>query len=571
MAETQTTDKNYSKSLESLSDEQVDALPVSEGKKEEIKKRRDSQKTPATEAHTAHSDSSEASKKEEGFFSGLQNWGADILSGAAGVAQSAVDATGIPEVANYVQNQTGDLRSQAMNAITSNITQPPEVPAQTSPAPRPGESQQAFELRQERDAAVGGFMDGLMNFGDQVKKNYNELFNAEEAPAAEVQGASDVSAEIASTANTYGMTPEDIAPAAQQAAAESANPTEFQAKLQEYTAMLQREQEMAKQRMQMQESAIRFQEDLGPEGKIDPNRWLKNTDFGDKMLLGVTLLFFGRDGLGFIQNMINKDIEAQKFQLNDKFRREEANQAATIQTWKQMMKGGGPNGQLLMRKHNLLSSVIASGEKASMNPGITPQQKANLQANMQQLYIERDNVIAQMDQAALDGVNFPDRAFDGSLDETPWLNEEQAKKYVPGFGVAASQFDKEEFQKTRALMEVPLTHTSSIVKIASGNHNRLSITDRQTLETDLAMLAGNLRLDILGPGVMTEDEYKRLRKLIGNPNDFIQDKEWALAKLRKVEARLKMKMDLAIDRHIPHLRKKPKSSGMSTFKPNKKK
>lgn len=72
-------------------------------------------------------------------------------------------------------------------------------------------------------------------------------------------------------------------------------------------------------------------------------------------------------------------------------------------------------------------------------------------------------------------------------------------------------------------------------EVKDPNYSRLSIPDRRRLNQKRGLLAGQLRLAIVGPGALSDTEYQIILNSIGDPNKFIFQK----AELDKVDYLMK--------------------------------
>lgn len=82
----------------------------------------------------------------------------------------------------------------------------------------------------------------------------------------------------------------------------------------------------------------------------------------------------------------------------------------------------------------------------------------------------------------------------------------------------------------RPPLEVALNGLRGLRNLARGA-NKLSPEERVAVTSQLNILAGQLRIPITGPGVMTEEEFKRILATIGNPLSFTSWRGLESAKL----------------------------------------
>lgn len=111
---------------------------------------------------------------------------------------------------------------------------------------------------------------------------------------------------------------------------------------------------------------------------------------------------------------------------------------------------------------------------------------------------------------------------------------------LPNGEIAIANKDPETVKnfniQVRPTYEMPLNALRDLERFAR-TASRLDVKDRGLIESKLARAAGLLRIPYTGPGVFTEDEYRRILKTIGDPKASVfQMVEFA--KLRDNIARL---------------------------------
>jgi len=99
--------------------------------------------------------------------------------------------------------------------------------------------------------------------------------------------------------------------------------------------------------------------------------------------------------------------------------------------------------------------------------------------------------------------------------------KDRASIEVPGYGPAANEELAKDFNKNvRPTYEKPLVAIDDLLQ-SYKTFNRLSYNDRRKMEAKLELLAGQMRLPIIGPGTVQPAEYERLRNVLGNPNKLM--------------------------------------------------
>lgn len=289
--------------------------------------------------------------------------------------------------------------------------------------------------------------------------------------------------------------------------------------------------------------------------KVDTGRLWSNMSTGNKILAGIGLALgsVGRGGVNQAANIITqaveRDIAAQEKDLSAK-------------------KAG------LAAKDNLLSRVrqkfqdqntarLAATDlglkkaEALLNQKISQAQseevKAKLLNTLGDLQAQRaayeqklaESIAAEAKKKSIlrlrsgselpTGVDFEDLPPD----------QKERYSFVPGYeGLSKGKAELSDFRKI-AQENIPAIETANEVLKLSKEGSRLNPKDRAKVSTRMESLIGGLRLSFLGPGAMTEAEYDRLKKTVGDPNKFFSLPEVEREKLRIVIDKLQKSTDLA--------------------------
>jgi len=101
---------------------------------------------------------------------------------------------------------------------------------------------------------------------------------------------------------------------------------------------------------------------------------------------------------------------------------------------------------------------------------------------------------------------------------------------------AVSKEAATELRKQKNETEPAINQLNQIIDLV-GTYNKLNPLDpeRAAMESRLTAIAGKLRIPLTGPGVLTDNEYKRLRNAIGDPNKIVTLDSIQIAKMRAVK------------------------------------
>lgn len=294
--------------------------------------------------------------------------------------------------------------------------------------------------------------------------------------------------------------------------------------------------------------------------KVDPRRLWNDASTGSKILAGISIALGGIGGaftgkgdnkaLDIINRAIDKDIEGQKFNIQQTAEKERSKlqnlrdrstmSSNLISNLNQKFNNSMQADQaaryvMLEQAKNRLEGIAAKYQ--------APELKAKAQQLMGQLDEEQAKTIHAFRAAAeqkeiqkqlLNVVN--QQPGNLSPAQVTGLPKELQERYVQGYGFATNPKNAEKFQEYRAEVEPAMKNAKEVYELGkqlkvAGQLNPLK---RAEIESRLAILAGQLRLPITGPGALTDDEYKRLRTTVGDPKKIMGLNAVELKKLETV-------------------------------------
>lgn len=249
--------------------------------------------------------------------------------------------------------------------------------------------------------------------------------------------------------------------------------------------------------------------------KVDPERYWNNKSTGQKVLaaIGLALGAIGsRNGQNQAANIImrqmEQDLQLQKAEIDQgqlAFNRQRG-------VYKDMLSAYGDSQAALnaSRAAYLKGIEIDVAAMAARTRGKEARAKANLlTSDINLKRVEAENKLKN------DAIRLA--ALRSGQINPMMLDEKQQEKYVQGMGLA---FDKESaklMRETAATTGYAVTQIKKLIDIGDRPVKSLSLNDRKEAQTLSAMLKGMLRKEIVGPGAVSESEWKLLNSIIADP------------------------------------------------------
>lgn len=349
-----------------------------------------------------------------------------------------------------------------------------------------------------------------------------------------------------------------------------------------YEKQIADEQEKAKNReveTQSQVGALnKAQQDFNtflnsPDAKVKPNQFWEQASTGQKVLAGIALVLgaagAAADGknaaVDVLTKAIDRDIEAQKQNI----------QLAS--------QGKLQNYNMQNNLYNQMLSKFKNQDmaEAAVRTLRLQQLQTELNAKASEFQGQQVKLNAQQANNVLDqGIMQQKMAFEAAARQQALLRQmggseeamlsglpaEIRERYVPGYGAAVNKQGAMEFQKVRAGSEPALSAIDRITPLLAQLNRVTDLGQKAKIETELKALAGALRLPITGPGALTDDEYKRLRDTIGNPQSLLAVPSIELKKLNQIRTKVANDLDSAALQY--GLPTKNKNIRLKTLKPN---
>ena len=262
--------------------------------------------------------------------------------------------------------------------------------------------------------------------------------------------------------------------------------------------------------------------------EIDPKRYFKNQSTGDKIqsAIGLFLMGFGGSGeagLKMVQKQIDADIQSQKLGKEDVIKKtavglklaenELDRLSALTRNKERKIKLDVMKGKLQSAQQVQLQKLVQAQSLASPT-GFTTQE----------LYTLPENQVKK-------AVRFPDGKF--RIATSAVLAKKLNEEVIPS-GLSA-------LNSIKQLKDIG-------AESAGGS---MSLESRRKAQTLVQSLVGNLRLELFGPGVLTDAEQKIAREIIGNPTKVLGLSSLELASLGVLEDKLKYSIRTRVKQAVP--------------------
>lgn len=261
--------------------------------------------------------------------------------------------------------------------------------------------------------------------------------------------------------------------------------------------------------------------------KIVPGKILANQDTGQKLMTGIFVALgaigssmAGQDNLALkaVDSAIDKDLEAQKFNLDNKLK------AARL--------GVDSSQYILAEMRNKFKDDMSANlaSKAAMLEMTQMQLRQNMakyegtaagakaQAFNAQLEMQKTDVLSKLraqeqQNAVLQGV-----AGGGGKKLTPMqieaLPEKMRERYIPDVGLASTNEGAKGLREMKTTVDTVTKDVKRLQAILETTGKSFSPKLRAEAESIRTSLIGRLRVPITGPGAMSDGERELLQSLI---------------------------------------------------------
>lgn len=256
---------------------------------------------------------------------------------------------------------------------------------------------------------------------------------------------------------------------------------------------------------------------------VDKSRYWASKSTGEKIALGLGAILgaFGAAHNGgvnlaaqTIQKQINDDVAEQRAKIGERL--DQAKEKQNLYA-RQLMKLKDPDlAESATRALHLSDQKIELAKIAATSK--SEQQKANAALAMAELDAKANAEMAKVQQGLMKKASLQTMAQGGTASMDPMmLDPKDRALFVPGFGLA---FDREGAKKMREMGADAMSAVEGIdrlLEISKTPIKSLNPKLRAESEALRSMLVGALRLQIVGPGAMTDSERKLIERVIADP------------------------------------------------------
>lgn len=258
--------------------------------------------------------------------------------------------------------------------------------------------------------------------------------------------------------------------------------------------------------------------------KVDPDRYWNSRSTGQKVLASISLFLGGLGGgvsgkggnvgLDIINKAIDADIDSQKSDL-DRLQKV----GGMKQTVLSMMRDKFTDerqAESATKAFHLDQTVMKLKEVAARNKG--PEVQAQVDGLIGQLEAQKMGLLAGFEQAS----KAKQVMLGGGQQLPPGVDVEtlpadQRERYVTGMGLATTKEGAKEMMKLKASTDGSTQMLGELIKLTHKTGKSINPETKQYAESLSAMLKGQVREGVLGPGTVNESERKVLDNLIKDP------------------------------------------------------
>lgn len=314
----------------------------------------------------------------------------------------------------------------------------------------------------------------------------------------------------------------------EQAGAEQARIFEEQAKsLQDQAQRSAMRQ--AQQKSEMEDFDKKYQEiEKEDEGKVDFNRFFKNQSTGNKILSGLSLALsvFGGAGstskvIGIIDDAVNKDIEAQKFEVAQKGAKKLQKLKSMDNMYARMLDKYGDADKADAATRAILTDKISNQVNALASRTSSQTAKAQAQNIMGELQGKKDAIASQLGLSLGAAAATATPATGQSLpaNYTP-KTEDDRKRFVKGIGLAATTEDANKIKEGAENIDGFNRNVNKLLDLRKKYGSETLPTavkgEMKAISTELQMgLKKSLEL-----GVLNQSDYDILYNLVPDPTSY---------------------------------------------------
>lgn len=308
---------------------------------------------------------------------------------------------------------------------------------------------------------------------------------------------------------------------AQEAAAEQ------EAKKQEIAEQQAKNKSIEEQRFIVEESLAKLQKENKELEAIDPERFWKNKSTFSKIMASVGMMLGGAPAVQIVQNAITQDIQAQKLNRQQELaHRQHALKLVQgqIDRMQQLTDNSFKKQQLALNSQKLAVEIDKINQKRLADT------KAEKMNNLLSQKLTSKDGLTRQEVEALSLYNKDAKVRNRAI----FFKDGKAR-------LAPSEQSAKELRTAINDMQSALHGLNELRDIGSNFlGGALDIADaRARAEQTQQFIVGKLRLEMFGPGVLTDTEQAIARRIIGNPAQLTKLTAVEVAKLDSLMNKLR--------------------------------
>jgi hypothetical protein len=252
--------------------------------------------------------------------------------------------------------------------------------------------------------------------------------------------------------------------------------------------------------------------------KVDPNQYWAEKSTGQKIFAGITLAlgaigagFTGRnDAATIITNQIEADIQRQRQNIES----EKEGLGARKGIYKDMLSAYND------KRSALNASKIAYLKGAEMEVEALKARakgteiKANADVLLSDLRVKRANETEALKNRQMQLASMKSGQMTPDL-----MDERQLQRYVPGQGLALDKESAKIMREATVNSKTGLDSIKGLLNISKRPLKSVSLEDRKEAQVLATSLKAALRSELIGPGAVSESEWKLLDSIVANPTN----------------------------------------------------
>lgn len=264
------------------------------------------------------------------------------------------------------------------------------------------------------------------------------------------------------------------------------------------------------------------------EGKVDFNRYYKNQSTGNKILSGLSLALsvFGGAGstakvINMMDDAVNRDIEAQKFEYNQKKEKKGEKIKLLNNSYARMMDkfGDSEKAEAALRAlsiDNISNKLNALA--AGTNSQLAKTQAENLQGVLRS---KKDDIATQLGMSLGQAAATATPAVGQPISKTytPKTDDERAR-FVKGIGLAATREDANKIKEGAENIDSFNRNVNRIIELRKKYGSE---TLPGKVKGEMEALSTELQMSLkksLGLGVLNQSDYSILTNLVPDPTSL---------------------------------------------------